>query len=47
MDEVFTRWHGRDGQVQNLRDIGAPRVKAGLTILADERKVFATSALER
>lgn len=40
----FIRWHGRDGQMQHPRNIGASGVKAFLTTLATEHKASATSA---
>ena len=39
----FIRWHGREGQMQHPRDIGALGVKAFLTMLATERKVSAST----
>ena len=39
----FLRWHGRDGQMRHLRNIGAPGVDAFLTMLATERKVSAST----
>lgn len=39
----FIRWHGREGQMQHPRNIGAPRVEAFLTMLATERKVSAST----
>ena len=39
----FIRWHGRDGQMQHPRNIGAPGVEAFLTMLATERKVSAST----
>ena len=39
----FIRWHGRGGQMQHPRDIGAPGVGAFLTMLATERKVSAST----
>ena len=39
----FTRWHGREGQMQHSRIIGAPGVEAFLTMLATERKVSAST----
>ena len=38
----FIRWHGREGQMQHPRNIGAPGVEAFLTMLATERKVSAS-----
>lgn len=38
----FIRWHGRDGQTQHPRNIGAPGVEAFLTTLATKRKVSAS-----
>ena len=39
----FIRWHGREGQMQHPRNIGAPGVEAFLTMLATERKVSAST----
>ena len=39
----FIRWHGREGQMQHPRDIGAPGVETFLTMLATERKVSAST----
>ncbi len=39
----FIRWHGRNGQMQHPRNIGAPGVEAFLTMLATERKVSAST----
>ena len=39
----FIRWHGRDGQMQHPRNIGAPGLEAFLTMLATERKVSAST----
>ena len=39
----FLRWHGRDGQMRHLRNIGAPGVDAFLTMLATGRKVSAST----
>jgi integrase len=39
----FIRWHGRDGQMQHPRNIGASGVEAFLTMLATERKVSAST----
>ena len=41
--KFFIRWHGRDGQMQHPRNIGAPGVEAFLTMLATERKVSAST----
>ena len=40
---VFIHWHGRGGQMQHPRNIGAPGVEAFLTMLATERKVSAST----
>jgi site-specific recombinase XerD len=39
----FIRWHGRAGQLQHPRNIGAPGIEAFLTMLATERKVSAST----
>ena len=39
----FIHWHGRDGQMQHPRNIGALRVEAFLTMPATERKVSAST----
>lgn len=39
----FIRWHGREGQMQHPRDIGAPGIEAFLTMLAIERNVSAST----
>ena len=39
----FIRWHGREGQMQHPRDIGAPGVETFLTMLATERKGSAST----
>ena len=39
----FIHWHGREGQMQHPRDIGALGVEAFLTMLATERKVSAST----
>ena len=36
--QFFIRWHGRDGQMQHPRHIGASGVESFLTMLAKERK---------
>ena len=41
--KFFIRWYGRDGQMQHPRNIGAPGVETCLTMLATERKVFAST----
>lgn len=35
----FVRWHGRGGQIQHPRNMGAAEVEAFLTMLASERQV--------
>ena len=40
----FIRWHGRNGTMKHLRDMGAPQVEAFLTMLATERKVSRLNA---
>ena len=39
--QFFILWHGRDGQMQHPRHIGASGVESFLTMLANERKVSA------
>ena len=39
----FIRWHGRNGQMTQPRDMGAKHVEAFLTMLATERKVSAST----
>lgn len=39
----FIRWHGRAGEMQHPRDVGAPEVEAFLTMLANERRVSAST----
>ncbi|MBY0465351.1 MAG: phage integrase N-terminal SAM-like domain-containing protein [Burkholderiales bacterium] len=42
----FVRWHGRNGQMRHPRDMGAAEVEAFLNMLANERKVSASSTLD-
>jgi integron integrase len=39
----FVRWHGRSGEMQHPRDMGATEVEAFLNMLANERKVSAST----
>ena len=39
----FTRWHGRNVQMQHPRNIGAPCVQAFLNVLAMQRSCCNTS----
>lgn len=39
----FVRWHGRDGEMRHPRDMGAAEVEAFLNMLANERKVSAST----
>jgi len=39
----FIRWHGRGGQIQHPRWMGAPEIEAFLTLLATERHVSPTT----
>ena len=39
----FIRWHGRIGEMRHSRDMGAAEVEAFLNMLANERKVSAST----
>ena len=39
----FIRWHGRIGEMRHPRDMGATEVEAFLNMLANERKVSAST----
>ena len=39
----FIRWHGRNGEMRHPRDMGAAEVEAFLNMLANERKVSAST----
>lgn len=39
----FVRWHGRNGEMRHPRDMGAAEVEAFLNMLANERKVSAST----
>ena len=39
----FIRWHGRGGQMQHPRTMGAPEIEAFLSMLATERQVSAST----
>lgn len=39
----FVRWHGRNGEMRHTRDMGAAEVDAFLNMLANERKVSAST----
>lgn len=42
----FVRWHGRNGQMRHPSDMGAAEVESFLNMLANERKVSASSTLD-
>ena len=39
----FVRWHGRNGEMRHPRDMGAAEVEAFLNMLANERKISAST----
>ena len=41
--KYFVRWHGRGASMRHPRDMGGPEVEAFLTMLANERKVSAST----